>query len=48
MLLSEHLFDKVVFTKVVENLPVEWGEVVGPLQAGDRRHVLLLPEETHP
>ena len=34
--------------EVVEDLPVERGEIVSSLEAGDGRHELLLPEEAHP
>lgn len=34
--------------QVVEDLPVEGGEVGGPLQAADGRHKLGLTEEAHP
>ena len=34
--------------QVVENLPVEGGEVGGPLQAADGRHKLGLTKKAHP
>ena len=33
--------------QIVEDLPVEWGQVGGALEAGDGSHELALAEEAH-